>query len=288
MIEPTALPPPDVSRPRKKRRRHLASVRSLLILLALVAIPLAWYANRVHERRRALRTIFAHNGGIYYDFEVDGGKFPKDPVSPVPAWLRRGVGTDHFHNIVWVRIERSPSFSDEDLARIRALDAVEALGIVGTAITDEGMRHFRGWGSLKALFLDDSAVTDAGVDALGLETFPQLSVLALRGTRVTPEKARAIQKRFPDMMILYEGIAPPPGLSPRIRRFLDERAVRPASEQSDTEGGRHPRRLDRRGPGLHDRGADTSSAPSLSPPPGRGGRAARTRPRTPFGEGRGR
>lgn len=218
MIEPTSLPPPDISQPPKRRRRRLLSVRSLLILIALAALPLAWYANRVHERRRAMRAIFSHDGGIYYDFEIDrydfeidGGKFPKEPASPVPAWLRRAAGTDLFHDIVWARIDRSPSFSDEDLARIRALDAVEDLGIVGAAITDEGMRHFRGWDSLKALWLDGTPVTDAGVDALGLEAFPQLGLLSLRGTRVTPEKAREIQGRFPKMTILYQRFAPPLG-----------------------------------------------------------------------------
>jgi hypothetical protein len=122
----------------------------------------------------------------------------------VPAWLRNMIGEDYFHDVTWVRIEGS-QFGDSELKQLHALDQIESLGIVETAITDDGLRHLRGRTALKGLFLGGNWIGDSGIDRLDLASMPKLELLELRSTLVTDGKLAEIRRRFPKLDILDDG-----------------------------------------------------------------------------------
>jgi hypothetical protein len=200
------LPLPDEPPRRRRRRRATLSVRVFLLVVALAALPLGWYAGKVHELRGALRTVVRHEGWFYYNFEYhgpDGTSFPKAPRSWAPDWLRRTVGDASLHDVVWLRID-SPDFGDDDLALLKPLDRIESWSIYRSALTDRGMVHFRGRRALKALFLEGVPITDAGLTAMGLESLPALEILCVRGTRISPGAIQALKAKYPKLMVIYE------------------------------------------------------------------------------------
>ena len=85
------------------RWRFQFSIRSLLVLVVVVALPFSWLAvemKRAREQRAAIQAIQKAGGFVWYDCELDslGGLVP-NPQRPAPQWLRRLLG-DHFFDAV--------------------------------------------------------------------------------------------------------------------------------------------------------------------------------------------
>jgi hypothetical protein len=81
-----------------KRRRFQFRLRTLLILVALLAVPCAyvgWQAKIVQERRQFLDEIRSEGG-----FASDQLHGP----SPTPSWIRRVLGDEY---AVWLVVNRS-------------------------------------------------------------------------------------------------------------------------------------------------------------------------------------
>jgi len=118
--------------------------------------------------------------------------------------------------------------TNDGLSHLRALPGLRALSLRRTAVTDEGLRQIAGI-QLLDLFLDDTAVTDDGVAHLQgmrrlrtltlkntrvtdkglmhLRTLPWLNYVAVQGTAVTAEGAKALK---PNVVIRMEsGVARP-------------------------------------------------------------------------------
>jgi hypothetical protein len=189
----------------RRRWRLKLSLRLAMGAVLAIAVGLAWFAHAVREQRRARDLILRHNGLYFYEYEPQTvSRYTRETW--VPAWLRRMIGEDWFHDVTWVRIE-GPQFGDTELQRLEVLDRIETLGIVQTAITDAGLRHLRGGKALKGLFLVGNWIGDTGIDALDLASRPRLEVLEIRSTQVSEAKIAEIRKRFPRLMILDDGVS---------------------------------------------------------------------------------
>ena len=191
-----------------RKAKHLSKwfvlrLRSALVLVFVVALTLGWFAWDVRDQRETKETILRHNGVFFYEYEPQTVT-QYERVNWTPAWLRKAIDEDYFHDVTMIRIE-GEQFGDAELERLEALDRIEALGIVQTAITDDGLRHLRGRKALKSLWLGGNWIGDAGIDNLGLETLPNLEVLEIRQTLVSEAKVAEIQHRFPKLMILNDG-----------------------------------------------------------------------------------
>lgn len=184
----------DADRPQMPRRRGGLSLRVSLGMMAFLAIVLGFWANHARQMREATAMIRKHHGMYYYDFEYLDYVFVAKPRSWAPQWMRALIGDECLHDVVYVRIT-DPSFNDQDLSLLsRRFPKVKSLGIDGTSITDRGLANLRGNRSLTALFVKSKGITDAGIDLLGLETLPNLSLLDVRNTQVSDFKAAEIQK----------------------------------------------------------------------------------------------
>jgi hypothetical protein len=129
----------DVPKPGPRQWRRKVSLRLAMVLVLLIALGLAWFAHGIREQRLAKDLILRHDGVFFYEFEPQTvTRYTRTTF--VPAWLRNLIGENSFHDVTWVRIEGS-QFGDSELKQLQALDQIESLGIVETAITDDGLRH---------------------------------------------------------------------------------------------------------------------------------------------------
>ncbi len=197
-------------RPGSVGRRHgsrwlTISVRLSCVVVLAMALLLAWFAHLVREHRRIKEMILRYNGLYYHEFEPQNPK-PYTRNNWVPARIRRLIDEEYFHDITWVRIEGA-GFGDEELARLKSLDRIEALGIIEAKITDAGLRQLRGRVALQALCLGGNWIGDAGIDNLDLGSMPRLELLELRSTLVSDQKLEEIRRRFPKLLLLTDGFS---------------------------------------------------------------------------------
>jgi hypothetical protein len=106
--------PPNAAPPKRKRRWFQFSLRSLMIVVTLLAVPCAnvgWQAKIVNERRRLLESVLLHQGVAYPDLSPSHSSGPLPDRSP--PCIRRLMGD------VWMDgIYQDAKTSDEVLERV--------------------------------------------------------------------------------------------------------------------------------------------------------------------------
>jgi hypothetical protein len=148
--------------------RFQFSLRSLLALAIVVAIPFSWLAvetKRARKQRVAVKEIENRGGSVRYDDLMTGMEHP--PL-PVPLWLQRLLGSDFFEDAMQVSFWNTPA-TDADLEALEELPGLECLYLVyrdNTRVTDAGMEHLKGLTQLRDLSLCNTRVTDAGLTCL--------------------------------------------------------------------------------------------------------------------------
>ncbi len=153
------------------RRRFQFSIRSLLVLGVVVALPCSWLAVEMKNAREQKKTVAAIEklgGNIEYDYESGQTQEP-----PGPAWLRRLLENDFFASVVQVDLNGN-LLTDTGLKHIRGLKQLRALDLGGSsfaldpanASTDAGLESLEGLGRLEFLNLDHAPTTDAGLTHL--------------------------------------------------------------------------------------------------------------------------
>src|SRR4051812_26263939 len=83
-------------------------LRTLMLLVAALALGMGWNVTRARAQRRAVETIRRIGGDVWYDFEFEDGRPIGRPAeSPVPRWVLDRVGIDHFHWVVGAEVNFS-------------------------------------------------------------------------------------------------------------------------------------------------------------------------------------
>jgi hypothetical protein len=177
------------------RRRFQFSLRTLLALVVVVALPFSWLAvemKMAREHRAVVEAIQKLDGGIGYDWEfqpisytapvsVELVRLPS-PQPPEPPWLRSCLGDNFFANVVRVHLF-GEKITDEVLANIARVTQLHTLELFDAQITDAGMAHIARLTQLHNLRLYDTRVSDAGLQHLA--GLPQLEWLCLSNSQVT-------------------------------------------------------------------------------------------------------
>lgn len=202
----------DTSDGARPRRRLNASLRVILIAIALLAVWLGQLTNSWHAQRRAIETIRRSYGSVEFDYQYVGGD-PRGRLIPdahprAPAWLRRCLGDEPFQKVVRVVLSAG-RYRDADLALLEDFPGLRSVSLFNCSnitndglkhlsyhsnltelnvyrhkgISDEGVAHLRGLTRLETLHLDGSSVTDAGLDHLLDMT--RLQELDIDGTPVS-------------------------------------------------------------------------------------------------------
>jgi hypothetical protein len=205
-------PTPIADSPPIAHRRWLRfSLRFLMLLVVLIAIPLAWKVNRVRHQREVVSVIARLDGDLLYDYQrraiTDGPT--QQPAGP--QWIRRFVGDDFFADVVQVQLSGA-QVSDGTLARVVSLPELQLLGVRSDNVTDQGLAMVARKKSLMSLTLRSNRLTPAGIDYLA--ELPNLQFLRCSGLQVDdrwiPHLAKLKSLRtlvLSDTRITDEGLA---------------------------------------------------------------------------------
>jgi hypothetical protein len=193
-----------------KRLPVRLSVRTLIVVVFVIAGALGWLTHRARLQRQAIAAVLKAGGNIEYGDERHAGvSLSPGFFSWISArlrnWLIKNLGEEYGLTVVWVNL-RDTDFNDADLARLAALDRIEyldlggtkvsdawmaslerltrlrGLDIRGTAVGDPGLAHLKGLVKLENLIVG-TGVTDAGL--AHLKGLGQLEFLNLRETKVS-------------------------------------------------------------------------------------------------------
>jgi hypothetical protein len=185
------------SPPPVENRRFQFSLKSMLVVFTVVALPLGWIGFRLGERAeqaQAAEALQAHGANVHY----------------------------RYGNVDMVTFSYANQFDAAVLAQLTKLPRLSRLSLRGIPLTDRNLRHIEHLG-IESLDLQDTRVTDAGMDSLA--TLGQLRYLDVRRTRVTQQGVQELIDRAPN---LHVQVDPRPGTQPAEA----EEAPLPASELS--------------------------------------------------------
>lgn len=152
------------------RRRYQFRLRSLLALVAVLAVVCSLAAPSLQEERRERVAIAAIQrlGGTAWRV-------------PGPTWLR-WLGDFCPESTHSVNLEKTAA-RDAAMGHVAAFRHLRNLSLSGTRITDAGLKQLEGLKELETLSLANTGVTDRGLECLA--GMGHLSVLDLNGTQIT-------------------------------------------------------------------------------------------------------
>jgi hypothetical protein len=192
------------------------SIRSLLVLTIVVAIPCSWLAVELkwaREQKEAVEAIRKAGGGfVLYDFSYNGFDISgiliffrnstvratdgtDSPVTSIPVtgngpaspiWLWNLLGHDFFHDVtaVYVNSDKGLGYLD-DLPRLQSLYISSHTN--SSDITDRGLEQIKGLTNLKNLVLKNTNVTDAGIKDIQ-KALPNLKIFRKQDFTVPDDK----------------------------------------------------------------------------------------------------
>jgi hypothetical protein len=206
----------------KPNRRWIRfSLRSLLLLVVVIAVPLAWRFNRVRSQRLVIAEIEKLDAEFMFDYEY---RFPKSQP-PGPIWLTRLFGDDFFADVAYVQLlddrvtdetlrqiarlsnlnslymPNSDRVTDQGLAFLGDMTTLETLTVAFPLATDDGLVHLQRLSNLADLNITTSNITDAGL--VHLSQMPKLKSISFTNTpRVTEDGLRKLAKALPECRIV--------------------------------------------------------------------------------------
>ena len=146
-----------MSETHRKRRWYQFRLRTLLIGVLLLSLPLSWFAVRM-ERARAVQDVLRLGGTV-------GFRLVEVHWSERLPWVRGLLGEDFFDEPQLVSFQYN-RITDADLVCIEDLITLDYLDLYGTQITDAGLEHIKGLANLKELDVRRTQVTPEGVKRL--------------------------------------------------------------------------------------------------------------------------
>ena len=168
------------------RRPFQFSLRSLLLLVVVVAIPCSWLSvemKAAREQHTAMEAIQKLGGDVFYDYEVNTPA-PGPPQPPGPLWLRERLGVNLLANVTFANFADSqPKIGDAGMEHLKGFTQLQDLYLNETEVSDAGLEHLKGLNQLRLLWLSGTEIGDAGLE--NLKGLTRLQSLLLDGTNVS-------------------------------------------------------------------------------------------------------
>jgi hypothetical protein len=138
------------------RWRFQFTVRSLVVLVVLVAIPCSWLAverEQAGKQHDAVEAIRKAHWTVFYDYEL---------LRPMPepkghVWLRELLGDDFFNTVSYAGIS-----CDTQAKYLEEFPQLQHLTLYGT-VTDDGLEYVEGLTQLQEVRIIGVQVTHVGV-----------------------------------------------------------------------------------------------------------------------------
>jgi len=180
------------------RWRFQFSIRSLLLMVVVVALPSSWLAVEMKEARKqhdSLEALVKMRGQISYDWQFDAGGFARPNAQPPePEWLRRLFGDDFYQSVVEVDLHAAV------MTQAEMLEHLECGFEDNVPFTDSDLKNLKALHQLKVLRLNSTQITEDGLQNL-VERLNELQFLELRETKVTAEGVKKLQQALPNCKI---------------------------------------------------------------------------------------
>lgn len=211
--------------PLPQRRRWLQfRLRTLLVAITVLAIPLGVIVERAERQRRAVERIESLGGTVWYDYQYGVNAKGETTITmnmPHPtsfSWARRLLG-DHYFDTVWHvnaiewrPVPQTPTFQHfmgptpmqtklsqaptQAIGAIGQLRHLKSLDLCKSRTTDADLKYLTPLTRLERLELNDTLVTDAGLQSLSHSK--QLKHLNIRDTGVTAGGVSDLRQRLPN------------------------------------------------------------------------------------------
>jgi hypothetical protein len=184
--------------------RFQYSIRSLLLLVLVVAVPCKWLATEMQATNRQKEVVDAIERlgwEVVFDYQMSGGRSEHaeeahalgqgflwnitGPVDDQPhglTWLARLVGVDCYANVGSVRLDKTNA-TDAVLENFDGFLRLRALNLADTKVTNAGLAHLKDLTELRVLSLSRTKISDIGLANLG--GLSQLEVLLLDDTEIS-------------------------------------------------------------------------------------------------------
>lgn len=182
------------AKPKTRRRWFQFRLRTLLIVTAILAVPLAWLAHerqKVRERNEWLESL-AKRVSIEYS------SAPPER----PAWLRylldEGKSPADITKIMFITYPDG-NFTDDDLAHLPECPKLEVLRMNRCQVTDTGLVHLTGLKKLRIVDLSQVNLTDAGI--VHLASITNLEELYLSETQMTAFGRKKLRQVLPNVSV---------------------------------------------------------------------------------------
>jgi hypothetical protein len=148
--------PSESSSPKPRLRWYQYRLRTLLIVMTLLAVWMAHISHRARQQKLAVERIQRLDGWVpvEYAHEEPYIIFPEPPPDPTiseflrgnqppsgPVWLRNFLGDDYFQTVVALDLghRNIRSVNDDDLSLLLDLPDLKILKLDKCDITDDGL-----------------------------------------------------------------------------------------------------------------------------------------------------
>jgi hypothetical protein len=149
------------------------SLKTLLLLATVVSLWLGYITHRAKQQKQVVEEILSSGGRVTFAHErmenrADGARMYDPSLQPnVPRWLVRTLGPDYFRKVDSVSIINAP-VTDDWLAQLDKLPALDAVTLRGTNVTANGIARLRRLSQLEQLDLQRmTSVTDETLRSIG-------------------------------------------------------------------------------------------------------------------------
>jgi hypothetical protein len=161
-------------------------LRSILLLVAALAVGLAWCVNEAHRQRTVVSAINAAGGSVVYDYM----QHPDRPLGrtrfgQVPKWIIDLLGHDFFASVINVRIPKPTDELMIHVGKLRSLQSFDGNYDQMSEVSDTGAGHLTKLKLLNHILLSSDLITDDSLRNFG--KMPQLQGLQFRSKQITDE-----------------------------------------------------------------------------------------------------
>jgi hypothetical protein len=140
-IESESLESPELPSKPKRRRRLAVSLRSLMILILIVGVWLAWQTNRARTIRRAIDTIEKSGGLVVFQSPFNASGQWKSWLHP-PRWLYRKLGQEYLSDVEQVLFtsRKGEACAPEAMRALASLPRLQKLRLLNIPVSNGDMQ----------------------------------------------------------------------------------------------------------------------------------------------------
>jgi hypothetical protein len=159
-------------------------LRTALAVSVVFALALGWQVNRAAHQRRAVASIRALGGHVYYRQDIGGHAENPGASGWLTGWIGERFGRDLVDRVTWVDLD-GVGVTDDDLAQVAALGTLELLRVDGGEITADGLARLASLNRLEVLGLQNHRHIADGL--IHLKRLDRLRSIVLRNTDTADE-----------------------------------------------------------------------------------------------------